>query len=227
MNISEKQSRLEKLYALFEESAAEMPSACREQCADCCTRNVTVASLEGMWILDRLNADGVSRLYARTAGAGGLDRFRPVITTNALAEHTMSGEDPPEEDCRPEWTPCALLEERLCTIYGLRPFSCRCMNSKTRCGEIGAADMDEYLITLSTVFQQVIEHLDVPGFTGNFLDVMTALKEEEHRSLYRAGMLRGEAVGLLSNRPLTMLMVPPEHRARIQPVVESIQQIMQ
>ena len=226
MNISEKQSRLEQLYALFEEAIAEIPAACREHCADCCTRNVTIASLEGMWILDRLDAGGVSRLYAQIENSLGLDRFRPVITINALAEHTMGGEDPPEEDCRPEWTPCALLEDDLCTIYGLRPFSCRCMNSRTRCADIGAADMDEYLFTLSTVFQQVIEHLDVPGFTGNFLDVMAALREEEHRSLYRAGMLRGEPMGLLPNRPLKMLMVPPDHRDRIQPVVDTIQRIM-
>ena len=227
MDITEKQHRLEKLYTLFEQAGGEIPAACGKACADCCTRNVTIASLEGMWLIDQLDADAIARLYARQEKTLDLERFRPVITINGLAERTMAGDDPPEEDCRPEWTPCSLLEDDLCSIYALRPFSCRCMASRTRCADIGYADMDDFQLTLSTVFQQVIEHLDVPGYTGNLLDVMQRLKDEEHRSLYRAGMLRGESPGLLANRPMKMLMVPPEHRERIQPLVESIQKIMQ
>lgn len=226
MHIDAKIETIESLYRLYDETVAPLPAACTRGCAHCCTRNVAVTSLEGYRMIERLDAGGVERLYRRLEGAAGRDRFRPQITVNGLAELAMTDQEPPEEACDPAWTPCALLADDLCPVYDLRPFACRCMFSTVVCRPGGYARMDDYLITVNTVFQQVIEHLDVPGVTGNLVDVLGYLRKVEHRSLYRTGMIRPEAAGLPANRPVKMLMIPPAHRQRIGPVVEKVQAML-
>ena len=226
MNIDAKLKILDDLYRLYDETVAPVPIACQKGCAHCCTRNVTVTTLEGWRLVDALGAKALSRLTRRLAGAARRDRFRPQVTINALAELAAADQDPPDEVCDPAWTPCALLEDALCPVYHLRPFACRCMVSTAVCSAGGFAAMDDYLVTLNTVFQQVIEHLDVPGMTGNLVDVLAFFNHLENRSIYRAGMIRPQAVGLPANRPLKMLMIPPEHRSRLQPVVTRIQALM-
>jgi Fe-S-cluster containining protein len=226
MDISRKTKILEDLYRLYDETVAAEAVACEKGCPHCCTRNVAVTTLEGFRLVDALGAEAIETLYARLSRAAGRQRFRPRITINHLAEISMTDADPPEEACDPAWTPCELLEGDLCTEYDLRPFACRCMASSLVCSPGGFADMSDFLVTVNTVFQQVIEHLDVPGATGNLADVLAVFREVENRSLYRTGMLRPEAAGLPANRHLKMLMIPPEHRQRLAPVVARIQELM-
>ena len=226
MDISKKLDILDKLFRLYDSAIADAHVACEKGCAHCCTRNVTVTTIEGCRLVDTLSAEALEALFGRLAGAAGKARFRPLITINTLAELSMADKDPPDEACDPAWTPCALLEDDLCTVYDIRPFACRCMASSAVCTADGFADMDEYLVSVNTVFQQVIEHLDVPGATGNLVDVLAFLKDVENRSIYRTGMMRPDALGMPANRHLKMLMIPPEHRQRLQPVVASIQDIL-
>ena len=226
MDISKKLDILDNLFRLYDSAIADETLACEKGCAHCCTRNVTVTTLEGYRLVDTLSARALEALYGRLESVSGKARFRPLITINALAELSMTGEDPPEEACDPAWTPCALLEGDLCTVYDIRPFACRCMVSSAVCAAGGFADMADYLVSVNTVFQQIIEHLDVPGATGNLLDVLAFLKDVENRSIYRAGMMRPDGLGMPFNRHLKMLMIPPEHRARLQPVVARIQEML-
>lgn len=226
MHIDAKLDRLEALYRLYDETVAPLPAACAPGCAHCCTRNVVVTTMEGWRLVDRLDAGALEEVYRRLRRAAGRERFRPLITVNALAEMAMTDEEPPDEACDPAWSPCPLLTGDLCPAYDLRPFACRCMFSTVVCRPGGFAAQDDYLITVNTVFQQVIEHLDVPGATGNLVDVLQYLHGAEQRSLYRTGMIHPEAVGLPANRPAKMLMIPPEHRERLQPVVERMRELL-
>lgn len=226
MDISKKLHILDELFHLYDKAIIDEAIACEKGCAHCCTRNVTVTTLEAYRLVDRLGVEALEQLYGRLADAAGEGRFKPLVTINALAEITAMDEDPPDEICDPAWTPCALLENDLCTEYALRPFACRCMVSAAVCGEGGFAEMNEYLVSVNTVFQQAIEHIDVPGVTGNLLDVLAMFKEVENRSLYLTGMMRPESTGMPVNRHVKMLMIPPAQRDRLQPIVEKIQGLL-
>ena len=226
MSIDTKLKRLDAIYRLFDDTVERLPAACQKGCAHCCTRNVTLTTLEAYRMVDRLDGEGLQQLYRRLGRAVDRDRFRPLITVNHLAEMVMTDAEPPGEACDPAWTPCPLLVDDLCPIYDLRPFACRCMTSTVVCRAGGHAAMEDYRITVNTVFQQVIEHLDVPGATGNLIDVLSLFKDPQGCSIYRSQMIQPKAAGLPANRPVKMLMIPPEHRERLRPVVARLQALM-
>jgi hypothetical protein len=165
------------------------------------------------------------KMSDRIRMASNLQRFHPTTTTNELAERCAAGEDlspEPEESFREK---CPLLADALCAIYAVRPFNCRCLISRTPCAESGFADMDEAAVAVNTVFLQTIEHVDADGCSGNLLDVLAVLADGEKRAAYAAGTLHCSGYGLISNRPMTVLMVPPEHRQRIEPILQRLRAI--
>jgi hypothetical protein len=82
--------------------------------------------------------------------------------------------------------------------------------------------MPDFVLTVNTVFLQTIEHLDATGCTGNLADVLLCLLPDENQQAYREGRLSCSATGLTGNHPLTVLMVPPEHRDRLQPILQAL-----
>jgi hypothetical protein len=54
------------------------------------------------------------------------------------------------------------------------------------------------------------------------LGVMTL---KENRQAYVNGKLKCLSAGLIANQPLKVLMIPPEHRTRIEPILNSLQEI--
>jgi hypothetical protein len=124
-----------------------------------------------------------------------------------------------------EWNPCALLAENLCPIYTARPFGCRCLVSRHNCGKEGYADMDDLVLSVNTVFLQILENLDVDGCSGNLIDVLRTMAPEEDRNHYENNRLKCDNAGLISNQPLKVLMIPSEHRSRIEPILQSLRDI--
>lgn len=223
--IDEKITALERIYALYLSRTAGTETACGEKCADCCTDQVTVTTLEAYHIWRKLEDRNREELARRLAEAAGRPSFQPAITTNRLAEMCAAGQEPPQEEQTREAARCPMLVADLCRYYEWRPFHCRCMISKQKCAGTGAARMDDFTLTLNSVFLQVIEHLDTPGCTGNLLDMLPLMLTAEFRKHYRNGTCNCAAQGLAANRPLTKLMIPPEHRDRIGPVVTDLQSI--
>jgi hypothetical protein len=82
--------------------------------------------------------------------------------------------------------------------------------------------MPDFVLTVNTVFLQTIEHLDAAGCTGNLADVLRCLLPDDNRQAFRDGRLSCSATGLIGNHPLTVLMVPPEHRNRLQPILSAL-----
>jgi Fe-S-cluster containining protein len=225
MNIASKLRILAQIYEIYDEFAAALDLACRKRCAHCCTNDVALTTLEGYRIIDSLDQTSTSDLLTAVSSQSKAKRFQPAVTTNQLAELCAKGIDPPDENENSARQICSLLKENLCSIYPLRPFGCRCMMSRHNCGGKGYAEIDDFILSVNTVFIQTIEHIDAIGCTGNLVDVVAALLLPENRLAYENGVPKCTTAGLIRNRPLKILMIPPEHRAKMQPILQCLRNI--
>jgi Fe-S-cluster containining protein len=226
MELQQKLALLNRIEALYDAYAGTLALACRKGCHSCCTRNVTLTTLEAYRLLEGLSLEVRGPLLARAAAQAGRNRFRPTVTTNQLAELCLAGEDPPAEDADPAWGPCPLLTDAACPVYPLRPFGCRSFVSLRGCAQIGCAEQTPLMVTVNTVFLQVIEHLDQTGCSGNFSDLLRVLAPADARRAYRQGALGCGSNGLIRNRPVRILMVPPEHQDPLRPWVARLQRLL-
>jgi hypothetical protein len=151
-------------------------------------------------------------------------RFQPAITINKIAEYCARGDALPEEEGGGKGR-CPLLDEKLCRIYGIRPFGCRCFVSKVRCDDSGYADVDELVLTVNNIFLQTVEHLDCHGCTGNLADVLLWLASGKNERQYLDGRVDCAGAGLIKNQPMTVLMIPPDHRREVEPILDKLRRI--
>ena len=223
-NIPDRDAFLDRAYALYETFAKSLDVACKPGCSHCCTRDVTVTTLEAYRVFKALEENGNLALIRKVL-ADDQRRFQPVITTNQLAELCASDGETPPEDPPVSQNPCPLLDHGLCSIYAHRPFGCRCFVSASNCGENQFADVDPFVLTVNTIFMQFIEHMDTPGLFGNFSDVLGFLDSEPHRKTYESGCISKLPQGMVFNRPIPVLMIPPEDRDRIRPLLAGLQNL--
>lgn len=224
MNNTANISVLKKIYKLYDSVSKDWPTACRRYCAACCTCNVTMTTLEGALLFEEMARQENRDLLDRVKAASRNQRFSPQITTNRLAQLCIRGETPPDEESDPKWGACALLTDNQCPLYASRPFGCRCFVSKTDCRGSGCADVDPFVITVNNVFMQFIEHIDVNGYFGNMTDILVYIESSQFNQGFGDSDQKATAP-LAPNQALEMLMVPPEHRAKIQPMVNALLQI--
>lgn len=225
MDIERKLKALDRIYAVYDEFVRSLDTACKPQCHQCCTTHVTSTTLEAYKIGEALPPGEREKLFRRIREASGLKRFRPAVTTNALAELCAKDEDLPAETDEPVGDKCPLLVEDLCSIYALRPFNCRCFISRTACEGKGYADVADAVLAVNTLFLQTVEHVDAEGCSGNLLDVLDVLASDEKRRVYGIGALHCTANGLIANCAMRVLMLPPEHREKIEPILKKLRQI--
>jgi len=225
MEIDRKLKALDRIYAVYDGFIRTRETACKMHCHQCCTTHVTLTTLEAYKICNTLPPGEREKLFRRVREASGLKRFQPAVTTNALAELCAEDVDLPAENEAPANEKCPLLAEDLCSIYALRPFNCRCFISRTPCGGKGYADVDEAVLAVNTLFLQTVEHVDADGCSGNLLDVLEVLASEEKRTAYAGGALHCTGNGLIANRPLKVLMLPPEQREAIEPIMRKLKAI--
>jgi len=216
---------LDELYRIFDAFINTREVACAELCDACCTANVTLTTLEGLKLVRRLADAGNPLRASEFERLASPERFQPTLTANRLAALCARNAPLPEEPDAPALGRCPFLSAGRCPVYTARPFACRCMVSRRTCERQGAAEMEPLIETVSNVFMQTIEHVDVPGCSGNLADVLGVLAVAENRERYAAGDLDCAGRGLLANHPITVLMIPPEHRARVQPLLEAIRGI--
>lgn len=225
MEIGRKLKALDAVYAVYDEFARTQATACSPRCTACCTTRVTATTLEAHKIRGTLSPGEWDRLCERLAGTAAIDRFRPRVSTNALAAICAAGGESPAESEAMLPTPCPLLADGLCAIYARRPFHCRCFISRTPCAQTGCADVEAFVLSLNSVFLQTIEHLDANGCSGNLLDVLAVMAVSEKRTAYAAGALHGTANGLIANHSLRQLMLPVEHQVRMEPILAQLRGI--
>lgn len=225
MEIERKLKALDRIYAIYDDFVRAQHSACKMHCHQCCTTHVSLTTLEAYKLCEALSAGEREKLFRRLRETSGLKRFRPAITTNALAELCAGDEDLPPENEEFGGEECPLLAEDLCSIYALRPFNCRCLISRVPCVGKGYADVGEELLAVNTLFLQTIEHLDADGCSGNLLDMLEVLASEEKRASYAAGSLHCTGNGLIANHPMKVLMLPPDHREKIDPIMRKLRDV--
>jgi len=214
---------LDRIFDLYDDIIAPYDLACQKFCSDCCTRNVTLTTLEGYRIVSRLLSQDQMRFLERLKTDRSLARFQPRTTTNEIARLCAAEKDVPAEEINSDRSVCPLLEVNLCRIYADRPFGCRCLISTQKCAKTGCAELDDFLLSVNTVFLQYIEHVDSTGRSGNLTDVLLFLESQQNRRAYEEGGVTES--GLIKNWPIPFLFVPPEHRDRMKPILNAIQSI--
>jgi len=225
MEIKDKLNALERLFDLYDQYSQQLPVACRKHCAHCCTCNVTLTSIEARHIIKALRPERRADLEHNLSPQLDRQRFQPQITLNHLAQGYLNKQEPPEEPIDADWGPCPLLENNACPIYEVRPFGCRCLLSRQDCGISGYAEIDAYTITVNYVFSQFIEHLDHDGISGNFSDVLLCLDWENDNA--KPPLNTGDPrCHVIANRPIPLLLIPPEHQGEITALVNQLHAIV-
>ena len=224
MDIDTKLTVLKEIYKIYGHFSSSLHVSCSRGCATCCTRNVTLTTLEGRHILEYVSAAPEKQYLEILIRDQKINRFRPEITLNGIARCFKEGKETPSENY-PGGGKCPLLDNDLCSIYPARPFGCRCFLSKTDCGITGTADVDPFVVTVNHVFLQVIEHIDTDGFTGNLTDMLVFL--DSNSSVNRDGEKYHPMPSktFVPNCPIPMLLIPPEHKKRIAGILSQLDTI--
>ena len=227
MKLQRRLAVLDRIYRLYLEFIKNVDLACQHYCAACCTCNMTLTTLEGYYII--ADMDGATRkaLFEKVRAVSGNKRFQPQLTINTIAQLCKNGKPVPDELIDPSWGTCPLLTDNACPIYTLRSFGCRCMVSRLDCRETGHAHVDEFILTVNNLFLQHIEHIDPCGGTGSLIDMLLYFELPDHMETYQRKMTITEDAGLAPNRPIPVLMVPPEHRHRVLPMLQKLQRLDQ
>jgi Fe-S-cluster containining protein len=223
--IDAKIAALSHVTGVLGEYMASRQWACERGCAHCCTCNVALTTLEGFVLAEHLGQTGLVALNGRLRKKPLAQRFTPTMTTNALADHCAAGGTPPPERNEPLWGVCPVIQGNECPVYDVRPLMCRSMVSATSCSHREAAEIDPFTVTVVHVMQQYVEHIDRDGYTGNLMDVIDFLEAPAVRGAYAVGRLNGlerTPSCLMRNRPVSVLMVPPEHRSRMAPILDAL-----
>ena len=214
---------LAEIYQLHEQYTMGQETVCGPGCADCCTCNVTMTSLEYAFMV-RGMGDGEQRALRDRAMQGRAGkRFQPVYTINRMAALCLDGKELPQEENDPAWGRCPLLREEMCTIYEIRPLGCRMLLSQTRCRQVGYAQMPPFVVTVNNLFMQVLEHLDAQGTSGNLTDMILWQADGQGAD---AGV-SGRPSHILNNSRAPVFMVPPEHRERVRPLMGQLSRILE
>ncbi|MBT4268670.1 MAG: hypothetical protein HN580_05430 [Deltaproteobacteria bacterium] len=212
MDNDRKRAILKEMYRIHAATISDLDLACKIKCADCCTRNVTMTTLEGLEIDQNLSHEKRDDFYRSLASKADHRRFHPTITVNGMADKCAKGETLPEEHLDPDWGRCPLLIENQCSVYEFRPFECRSFVSTRNCRESGYADMSPLTININNLFRQYIEHIDADAFSGNLTDVLLHLQDQKSTSL-------------IANRAVSVLMVEPEYQAQLDPIMKALNTI--
>jgi len=225
MALKAKTNALKQIYQIYDDFIQTQDLICQKHCASCCTCDVTLTTLEGHMIISALNPAEKHDLLNRLRQKAPAGRLLPDITPNRMARLCAQGEAFADSDRQPVPTSCPLLNENTCPIYEDRPFGCRSLVSHEHCKNTGYATTNDYILSVNTLFMQVIEHLDSRGRFGNLTDILLFLETGNRAGFNPQNSLSCAGRRLIRNQPLEVLMIPPEHRTSIQPILASLKKI--
>ena len=165
---------LHTLYEVYAQWVSRYPLACQKGCSACCTRSVTMTSLEGDQIVGFFRIRGAERKLAGLLAEIPSAPNGTPLTTNQFAQMCLEQRQIDDGD-RGTWDfdPCIFLVDDVCTIYEVRPFGCRSFGSQRKCGADSPAEVAPLHLTVNIVLTQIIEHLNSGGgHWGNMTDIL-------------------------------------------------------
>ena len=213
---------LATMFDRFDEWSKPFAFACSRGCAFCCTQNVTVTAVEARMLLDYIVAESMQQWLIDRLQSG-LPNHRATLTTNQFAQSCLRGAAPQIEEGVFDAS-CPLLENDLCMVYPVRPFSCRCFSSTAVCRKGGSAIVPPEYLAAATAVSQLIEHLGQFNLWGNMLHVLYVMGSE-------TGLIdSSRAVKTLASardccttaQPLPGFLFDASEAERIVPLIESI-----
>ncbi|MCP3875300.1 MAG: hypothetical protein GY699_19370 [Desulfobacteraceae bacterium] len=213
---------LKKIYTLYDEAIAKIDNICQKKCSSCCTCNVTMTSFEARLIVAFLTKEEKRKCAKRITQYFPEKRYIPKMTTNRFSRLCMQGKDIPEEENDPSWGKCPLLKDDLCSLYDVRPFGCRALISQINCRQKGYAQLPPVALTLNNLFLQIIEHMDQHGIFGNLSDVLRLFFADDSIQSGSSFSKMKEDKQFVFNEKIAILMVPPEHREKLNPLIKDL-----
>ncbi|MDA3970424.1 MAG: YkgJ family cysteine cluster protein [Desulfobulbaceae bacterium] len=153
-----------------------LPLQCGKGCATCCSVNVKTTSIEGELLYDFIREQGKEQWFADCLNTGQSGATPITQTTNGFAASCLAGEDVSGAE-EPGRGRCIFLMGETCGVYEARPFSCRCFVSTVLCQSQSTAEVDQIVLTASTVVMQLLEHVAQREYWGNLQDVLLALSD--------------------------------------------------
>ena len=229
IELSKKLFVLKQIYKIYDDFNDTLDVACKIYCSQCCTNDVIMTTLEGQLIIEYVLESEPFEWLKKVEKGLSKKRFLPQTTTNKIAELCRKGKELPREDHSCAEDICPLLADDECPIYTVRPFGCRCLVSTHDCRPTGYASVDSFVLSANHLFLQFIEHVDANGFSGNLTDVLWFMASKDNRIGYETDTLKDAEIilksKLISNLPMKVLMVPPEHRIQIQPILDALNNI--
>jgi hypothetical protein len=164
---------LETILTVFSAWSNEMAVACGKGCATCCTASVTMSWLEGHRIHRFIRNNCMEEWLACQLDRAG-ELQQPQTTINTFAESCLVGREIVLEPVTFAGT-CPFLEDDLCCIYEVRPFSCLGFVSQVPCTPGMHARVPSYYMSATTAVSQLIEHLGQGSPCGNMVNILLAL----------------------------------------------------
>ncbi len=186
--------------------------ACHEGCSSCCTQSVSMTTLEGTLIVDFI-ADKADPSIRERLNSAAVNAGKPSLTTNDFAKKCLAMEGVDEEEEYESWNfnPCVFLNKsKSCSIYPVRPFNCRCFLSSSPCQDQGYARVEPLIITLNSLYLQIIEHVDQGGYWGNMNEVLYYLLKKNQEPDTDPARFK-----LLPCRPSPGFLIPPEEKEEV------------
>ncbi len=209
------------IYDIFDQWNKSLNKACERGCSGCCTQNVTITAVEGEAILRFIIAQDTPVWLAEKLSSPRIHQA-PTMTTNQFAAACLEGRDT-APDILHSSAVCPLLEKNLCSIYPVRPFSCRLFISQQKCSAMHPALVDDFYLEAATAVSQIIEHLGQKEYWGNMLDVLPALLDisefkeiAEHLSTTQILQAR---MRTCTAQPLPGFLISEEHMAAVSPLL--------
>lgn len=220
-----KKKILDIIYTEFDQWSSKEDFCCSKGCAVCCTKNVTITALEGVNIIEfcqenKLESWLASKLSSQQVTAP------PKKTTNEYIATFLEGKEEEQNDIDTTMK-CSFLENNTCTIYPVRPFSCRCFASQKRCDQHGAAQLPNHYLSASMGVMQIIEHLGQFEYWGNMVDVLLSLCDYSryHRilsALENPALMMQARLRTLNAKPIPGFLFPEEDVDAISPLIDAI-----
>lgn len=221
-----KQKILESIYSTFETWSKEtgQNSICRRGCSTCCSQNVTITAIEAEKILRYILENDMVEQFAN-AFRNLEEVNRPRYTTNDFAKACLDGRDI-DLDVPANERPCPFLGGDSCTIYPVRPFSCRLFISSETCKKGSPAKVTDEYLEASTAVSQVIEHLGQKEYWGNMLDVLPALLDisefKEIAEKFNTTYCMQARMRTLTAKPIPGFLLSEEEGPKVTQLLEKI-----